>query len=579
MDPTDPLCIVPARGTSPGLPKKHFKQLAGKPVLAHTVETALSCPGIEEVLVTTEDEALAELAREHGARVPFLRPERLATDALLHEVVAHAVEEMRAERPVTAATPIVVLQPNVPFRRVADVETAIERFRDGHEAVISVAEERRFFWQARDDGASATGDDGSDADDGVGVGGDAGSGENHGAGRLEPRFDERALRADLEPFYRETGSINVTSTALLERGTRVGEAPGYVVTDRLSSLAIDGVVDLWLAERLAQGPRVVFRVDGGGGRGLGHVSRCLTLAAELERTLRAAPTFVCRADYPAGVAAIRDAGREVQVVDPDERDPLAPVTAMDPDLVFLDVLDTDPERVRQLHRTAAAVVNLEDLAGGPESADLVVNALYEPELVEGGDNHLAGAEYFVLREEFRDRPLEVPETAEHGLLTFGGSDPAGLSALAVAAVAGDGREYRLVRGPDFDDADLDDALAGAPNVAAVTDPEMGAVMEWADFAVCSGGRTAYELAATGTPTLVLAQNDREHERMAALGERGVVGYLGDGRGMSAGALRTAVDDLAADRERRRELAERAREFVDGAGTRRILDAVHEALLG
>jgi spore coat polysaccharide biosynthesis predicted glycosyltransferase SpsG/CMP-N-acetylneuraminic acid synthetase len=560
MDPTDPLCIVPARGTSPGLPKKHFKQLAGKPVLAHTVETGLSCPGIEEVLVTTEDEALAELAREHGARAPFLRPERLATDALLYEVVAHAVEQVRGERPVTAATPIVVLQPNVPFRRVADVELAIERFRGGHEAVISVAEERRFFWRAQE-GTSGT------------------NGDTEDGGRLEPRFDERALRADLEPFYRETGSINVTSTALLERGTRVGETPGYVVTDRLSSLAIDGVVDLWLAERLSQGPRVVFRVDGGGNRGLGHVSRCLTLAAELERTLRAAPTFVCRADYPAGIAAIRDAGREVQVVDPDERDPLAPVTAMDPALVFLDVLDTDPERVRQLHRTAAAVVNLEDLAGGPESADLVVNALYEPELVEGGDNHLAGAEYFVLREEFRDRPLEVPETAEHGLLTFGGSDPAGLSALAVEAVAGDGREYRLVRGPDFDDDDLDAALAGAPNVTAVTDPEMGAVMEWADFAVCSGGRTAYELAATGTPTLVLAQNDREHERMAALGERGVVSYLGDGRGMSAGGLRTAIDDLAADRERRRELAERAREFVDGAGTRRILDAVHEALLG
>jgi spore coat polysaccharide biosynthesis predicted glycosyltransferase SpsG/CMP-N-acetylneuraminic acid synthetase len=571
MDPTDPLCIVPARGTSPGLPKKHFKELAGKPVLAHTVETALACPGIDEVVVTTEDAALADLAREYGARAPFLRPERLAGDALLHEVVSHAVDELRAERPVTEATPVVVLQPNVPFRRVADVETAVERFRAGHESVISVAEERRFFWRARKDGANgANGEDGGDQ---------GRAGDRAASGRLEPRFAERALRADLEPFYRETGSINVTSTTLLDRGTRVGSAPGYVVTDRLSSLAIDGVVDLWLAERLAQGPRVVFRVDGGGDRGLGHVSRCLTLAAELERTLRAAPTFVCRTDYPAGIAAVRDAGREVQPVDPGARDPLAPVVAMDPDLVFLDVLDTDPERVQRLHRTAAAVVNLEDLAGGPEHADLVVNALYEPELVEAEDNHLAGAAYFVLREEFRDRPLAVPDHAAHGLLTFGGSDPAGLSALAVRAVAGDGRDYRLVRGRDFDDPALDAALADAPNVAAVTDPEMGALMEWADLAVCSGGRTAYELAATGTPTLVLAQNDREHERMTALGERGVVDYLGDGREASVEAVRAAVADLAADPERRRDLAERAREFVDGAGTRRILDAVHEALLG
>jgi UDP-2,4-diacetamido-2,4,6-trideoxy-beta-L-altropyranose hydrolase len=116
-------------------------------------------------------------------------------------------------------------------------------------------------------------------------------------------------------------------------------------------------------------------------------------------------------------------------------------------------------------------------------------------------------------------------------------------------------------------------------VEAVTDPDMGTLMQWPDLAVCSGGRTVDELAATGTPAVVLAQNDREHERIAALGERGVVAYLGDGRAVTAAKLRAAVDEFASDAERRRELAERAREFVDGAGTRRILDAVHEALLG
>jgi spore coat polysaccharide biosynthesis predicted glycosyltransferase SpsG len=103
-------------------------------------------------------------------------------------------------------------------------------------------------------------------------------------------------------------------------------------------------------------------------------------------------------------------------------------------------------------------------------------------------------------------------------------------------------------------------------------------MSWADLAVAAGGRTAYELGAVGTPTLVVAQNDREHERMRALGAEGVVEYLGRVATVTPADLAAAMDALAADPGRRRRLSERSREYVDGRGTRRILDLVHDLVL-
>jgi spore coat polysaccharide biosynthesis predicted glycosyltransferase SpsG/CMP-N-acetylneuraminic acid synthetase len=544
-----PICVVPARGIEPDLPKKNFKHLDGKPLVAHTIEAARDCDALDDVYVSTESDALAGVARDYGAKVPFRRPERLATaDTLLHEVVEHAIERLASDGVVSYAetTPIVVLQPNVPFRRPRDIEAALTEFERGHAAVVSVVEETDFYWRARD-------------------------------GRLAPTFEERALRAELEPRYRETGSINVTTPRLLAQGTRVGDGPGYVVTDRLSAVTVNSVLDLWRAERIADGPRIVFRVDGGDDLGMGHVSRCLTLAAELDKLFRCRIAFVTDTAYPAGVERLREAGHEVHAVADASIDDVA---ALAPDVVFLDVLDTNAEVVGELNESVAAIVNLEDSAGGHESADYVINAFSTPD--ETDANHFTGPQYLVLREEFRDHDVTVSERVNRVLFTFGGSDPADLSVRACRAIADDtSRDYRLVLGPDFGaGAALDRVLDGCRNVSVIRSADdMGAQMAWADLAVASGGRTAFELAATGTPAAVVAQNDREHERMTRFDERDVVAYLGHAADVTSEDIRDAIEELAADTERRRTLSERGQSLVDGDGTRRILDLVYELLIG
>ena len=74
------LAIIPARGGSKGVPGKNIKALAGKPLIAYAIETARACSLIETIIVSTDDPAIAAVAREYGAEVPFVRPAELAAD-------------------------------------------------------------------------------------------------------------------------------------------------------------------------------------------------------------------------------------------------------------------------------------------------------------------------------------------------------------------------------------------------------------------------------------------------------------------------------------------------------------------
>ncbi|WP_225369103.1 acylneuraminate cytidylyltransferase family protein [Serratia marcescens] len=84
------LAIIPARGGSKGIPKKNIKEIAGKPLIAWSIEQALNSSSIDRVIVSTDCEDIAAVAREYGAEVPFMRPAHLANDtaatepALLH---------------------------------------------------------------------------------------------------------------------------------------------------------------------------------------------------------------------------------------------------------------------------------------------------------------------------------------------------------------------------------------------------------------------------------------------------------------------------------------------------------------
>ena len=89
------LAIIPARGGSKGIPGKNIKELAGKPLIAYTIEAARRAPSVSRVIVSTDSQEIADVAMRYGAEVPFLRPEELASDtAKTMDAVMYTLEEL-----------------------------------------------------------------------------------------------------------------------------------------------------------------------------------------------------------------------------------------------------------------------------------------------------------------------------------------------------------------------------------------------------------------------------------------------------------------------------------------------------
>lgn len=135
------LAIIPARAGSKGLPDKNIRELAGKPLVAWSIEAALDSGVFSRVLVSTDSERYADIAREHGATVPFLRPSELATDtAIALDCYRHVLSTL-AESGERFDT-VWVLQPTSPLRTAGDVRGAHRQLMENETrgAVVSVTE-------------------------------------------------------------------------------------------------------------------------------------------------------------------------------------------------------------------------------------------------------------------------------------------------------------------------------------------------------------------------------------------------------------------------------------------------------
>lgn len=147
------IATICARGGSTGLPGKNIRPLFGRPLIAHTVAHALACPGIDRVLVSTDDEAIAAAAREAGAEVPFMRPPELATStAPKLPVIRHLVQGVEAMG--VQVDRIVDLDPTSPLREVDDVLACLRLLDADTDVVITgyPAEKNPYFNMVELDG-------------------------------------------------------------------------------------------------------------------------------------------------------------------------------------------------------------------------------------------------------------------------------------------------------------------------------------------------------------------------------------------------------------------------------------------
>lgn len=122
------MAIIPARGGSKGLPGKNVRPLNGKPLIAHTIEVAKKARNIDRVIVSTDDEQIAFVAKQFGAEIPFMRPEFLASDtAKAVDNYIYTIDRLEREEGILIDS-FVVLQPTSPLRIAEDVDGAVDLF-------------------------------------------------------------------------------------------------------------------------------------------------------------------------------------------------------------------------------------------------------------------------------------------------------------------------------------------------------------------------------------------------------------------------------------------------------------------
>jgi pseudaminic acid cytidylyltransferase len=124
------IAIIPARGGSKRIPRKNIKEFCGKPMIAYAIMAAKESGLFDHIVVSTDDEEIAQIAKEWGAETPFVRPDELANDyTATVPVIAHAIEA--CQKIGLVFDDVCCIYPNVPFIQTSDLRGALECMRNG----------------------------------------------------------------------------------------------------------------------------------------------------------------------------------------------------------------------------------------------------------------------------------------------------------------------------------------------------------------------------------------------------------------------------------------------------------------
>lgn len=222
------LAVILARSGSKGLKDKNIKELAGKPLLAYTVEAAIESGKYDMVHVSTDSELYADIAKKYGADVPFLRDEKLAGDkSSSWDALRFVVTEY--EKLGKSFDTVTLLQPTSPLRDAKDIQNAFDIYESKNAtAVVSVCEVDQSPLVC-----NTLPEDGS----------------------LYGFIDLNKVgrRQDMKPYYRINGAIYIQKTNLLMDNTSIYSEGSYAyVMDKRHSVDIDDEVDFTVAQAIIE---------------------------------------------------------------------------------------------------------------------------------------------------------------------------------------------------------------------------------------------------------------------------------------------------------------------------------------
>lgn len=481
------LSVIPARAGSKGIPNKNIRIIGGHPMIYYSIKNALNSQMITDVIVSTDSPEVRIIAEQMGAKVKW-RDSSLCEDAVtLDAVIADAIPKDEE------FSYVVTMQPTSPTLRVSTLDRAIKYAIESElDTVISAINAPHLSW-----------------------------GEKNG--KKIPNYVERLNRQYLPPCYMETGAFMISKASVVTPKTRIGEKVDVYEVPEDEAQDVDTFEDLRSVAATLEHQKVAIYVNGNNKRGIGHIYRALEIADE----------FYVKPDiyYDINQTNPRVFGKTTHN--------LVPVNGIgelferckeNNYTIFInDILTTTIDYMIGL-RTAlpnAKIVNFEDDGEGIIKADLVFNALFNetefPQVYAGEKYYISGKTFMFYE------PIEIKDNVKRVFVSFGGADPQNYS----------DRILNMVVKPEYKDYHFVVVLGRAKyNVKSLMEynkydnievfydvSNMPELMSSCDVGITSRGRTGYELAMLGIPSISMAQNHREEKHGFVCNENGFT-YIG-----------------------------------------------------
>lgn len=220
------VAIIIARGGSKSIPRKNILPLHGKPLVAWPIDLAKSIDRIDRVIMTTDDDEIADIAKEHGAEVPFKRPAELSDDETTTlPVLQHAIKYLEDKESYKADI-VLLLYPTAPFLKPERIEEALDLFEKTEcNSVISVIKDWGRFWRKEDDDSYKT---------------------------LHPK--ERVNRQYYDPLLREDGAVYFSTYDVLMKQDKLVDDKNiqFLIMKENENVDIDNPEDLEKAQQIKQ---------------------------------------------------------------------------------------------------------------------------------------------------------------------------------------------------------------------------------------------------------------------------------------------------------------------------------------
>ncbi len=528
------LVVIPARGGSKGIPRKNLRLLNGKPLLYYSINTALNSKFDLDVYVSSEDEEILNTSLQFGAKV-HKRNISIADDKSTLDPVIYACYKYASQIENKDYDYIITMQPTSPLLKTNSLDSAIAKSIENKEieTIIAAKDDTHLSWRKESD-------------------------------KFLPNYEKRLNRQYLTPTFTETGAFFITRKDIITPTNRIGKNVELYILSNGEEIDIDTYEDWNLCEYHLKRKNILFVVTGNDIVGLGHVYNTLLVANDI---LNHKITFLV--DKDSKLAYDKISLKNYPVFIQESENILDDIKKFNPDLVINDKLDTTLEYMQGLKKLSIKTLNFEDLGEGSKIADLVINAIYpEKQIIK---NHYFGHDYFILRDEFiYSETKDNKEKIECILISFGGVDPNNYTKKVIETIY----EYcmqhsikiNVITGfgyKKYDSIDNYKNINIYKNVANISK-----YMLEADLIFTSAGRTTYEVASIGVPTIVLAQNDRELTHFFANSEFGFLN-LGLGYNISDEEIYKNFIELIDSYENRKYTSELMLKFDLKSGRKRV----------